>query len=146
MVSVRSDRWPERVVIERNSGSTETNPSPIQNRRGGQPRTNRRGLSNNFRVFTPPNRQPPLPRRSANENETGQPRKISLGLGAKPSNKYNAKMPLSNLLALDRPYLRPVIFVPAQIMPVLFQNEEEIMEAPKATGIQNSTIYHGFTR
>ncbi|THH10519.1 hypothetical protein EW145_g1277 [Phellinidium pouzarii] len=41
--------------------------------------------------------------------------------------KFNPNMPLSKLLALDRPYLKPIHFVPAQLTPVLFKDEEELL-------------------
>lgn len=53
----------------------------------------------------------------------GKGRGPSRGLGV------NSNMPLAKLLALDRPYLRPIAFVPAQITPILFEEEDEIIEA-----------------
>ena len=56
----------------------------------------------------------------------------SRGLGM--SAGAQANMPLWKLLSMDRPYLRPINFVPAQITPVLFQREEEILEVEEFIG------------
>ncbi|EJD03029.1 uncharacterized protein FOMMEDRAFT_146750 [Fomitiporia mediterranea MF3/22] len=83
----------------------------------------------NLKVYAGGYRTPPPPRRedwSGTVTPTGRGagRGPSRGLGA----RYNPNLPLSKLLALDRPYLRPINFVPAQLTPVLFQHEEELIE------------------
>lgn len=91
----------------------------------------------NYKVFAPNAKHGTLPPRredDQNANNSGRPRIPSRGLG---SSRYtgNTNVPLSNLLNIDRPYLRPIIFVPAQLTPVLFRREEEIIEVPEVIGI-----------
>ncbi|KAH8119303.1 hypothetical protein DFH11DRAFT_436700 [Phellopilus nigrolimitatus] len=116
------------VDIQQYSDVTVSGGSPAQ-RGFGRGRGRGRGRGFDYRTFDAGNRSPPPPRRnvdsgSATPSGRGNGRGPARGLGA----KYNANMSLSKLLALDRPYLRPITFVPAQQTPVLFQRPEEIFE------------------
>ncbi|KIJ60078.1 hypothetical protein HYDPIDRAFT_117800 [Hydnomerulius pinastri MD-312] len=55
-----------------------------------------------------------------------------LGFGAQkgvhPTKVLGKDAPLSNLLYSERPFLRPVIFVPAKLTPFLFQESEELLK------------------
>lgn len=82
----------------------------------------------NFMTFKSNGRAPP-PRpfdsgMSDRPREQRTERKVSRGLGAKNTGNIS----LSAALALDRPYLRPIHFVPAQLTPVLFQQQEELIQ------------------
>ncbi|KAL5523824.1 hypothetical protein ACEPAG_7997 [Sanghuangporus baumii] len=112
-------------------GSGYASPVPRARGRGGN-----RGRSRGRGVSTPLNlqvydngRAPPPPRREDAYDRTvpggrGSGRGPSRGLGA----RFNPNMPLSKLLALDRPYTRPINFVRAQLTPVLFEHQEELIE------------------
>ncbi|KAL5507239.1 SQS1 [Sanghuangporus vaninii] len=110
-------------------GSGYVSPAPRMRGRGGN-RGRGRGISTplNLQVYNN-GRTPPPPRREDAYDRTapggrGSGRGPSRGLGA----RYNSNMPLSKLLALDRPYLRPINFVRAQLTPVLFEHQEELIE------------------
>ncbi|TDL25994.1 hypothetical protein BD410DRAFT_560308 [Rickenella mellea] len=45
-------------------------------------------------------------------------------------NRFDQNIPLAKLLDMDRPLLKPITFVRAQINPILFQRHEEILEVP----------------
>ena len=96
-------------------------------------------------------RTPPPPRREDDfdpiaSKGRGSGRGPSRGLGA----RYNPNLPLSKLLALDRPYLRPVNFVRAQLTPVLFERQEELIEVHEFKGAQSTLLifpnHHGAHR
>ena len=125
-----------------NSGSSGYN-SPSQGWRGGRGGWRARGRGRgtplapeNLKVYAPNAKRGALPPRREDgfDMPSGERKRIpSRGLGA---SKYsgNTNVPLSQLLTIDRPYLRPIKFVPAQLTPVLFEREEEIIEVPQVTG------------
>ncbi|KAL5485162.1 SQS1_6 [Sanghuangporus weigelae] len=112
-------------------GSGYASPAPrARGRWGNRGRSRGRGVStplnlqvyNNGRAPLPPRREDAYDRTAPGGRGSG--RGPSRGLGA----RYNPNMPLSKLLALDRPYLRPINFVRAQLTPVLFEHQEELIE------------------
>lgn len=86
-------------------------------------------------TFRPNGRAPPPrpldPDMADRPPERRTERKVSRGIGA----KYTENMSLSAMLALDRPYLRPIQFVKAQLTPVLFKDEEELIQVEPFVGM-----------
>lgn len=88
----------------------------------------------NYVVYNNNTRTPPPPRVEGGTmgygTPTGRGRPRGGGLGA----KFNPQMSLSKLLSIDRPFLRPITFVPAQLTPVLFKEEEELIQVEPFIG------------
>ena len=114
-------------------------PSSAQRGRGGKVNVARgRGRGSgtstpNYVVYHNNTRAPPPPRVEGSSgygtpNGRGRPRGGGLG------SKFNPHMSLSKLLAIDRPFLRPITFVPAQLTPVLFKEEEELIQVEPFIG------------
>lgn len=126
---------------------------------GGTPKyanqTPNRNSGANTPIFTnesnptrPPPPTSPVPKRGAipyaapsdvhfRRDEPTERRRVSRGIGASAAT-YTTNVPLSQLL--DRPLLRPVVFVRAQLQPVLFQRTEELLEGIHAE--EGGYCYH----
>ena len=65
-----------------------------------------------------------------------------IGLSPQPTrkSKLESSAPLSSLLYETRPLLRPIVFVKSTLAPVLFQQEEELMQ-PTAEEIGNANLF-----
>lgn len=55
---------------------------------------------------------------------------LGIGLSPQPTrkSKLGSSAPLSSLLYESRPLLRPIVFVKSNLAPVLFQQEEELLQ------------------